>query len=105
MAMDADGVHIESVFYVIVNPSGIPNLDTPTTVVFAVGLGNYMQLRLEHLFRRHCRHSRETRPPQLSSGQSSCLQTQRSRVRFPGLPDFRRSSGSGTGSTQPRLDK
>jgi hypothetical protein len=24
------------------------------------------------------------------------------RVRFPGLPDFLRSSGSGTGSTQPR---
>jgi hypothetical protein len=23
-------------------------------------------------------------------------------VRFPGLPDFLRSSGSGTGSTQPR---
>jgi hypothetical protein len=25
-------------------------------------------------------------------------------VRFPGLPDFLRSSGSGTGSTQPRED-
>jgi hypothetical protein len=24
------------------------------------------------------------------------------RVRFPALPDFQRSSGSGTGSTQPR---
>jgi hypothetical protein len=24
------------------------------------------------------------------------------RVRFPALPDFHRSSGSGTGSTQPR---
>jgi hypothetical protein len=29
---------------------------------------------------------------------------QRSRVRFPALPDFLRSSGSGTGSTQPRED-
>jgi hypothetical protein len=29
---------------------------------------------------------------------------QRSRVRSPGLPDFLRSSGSGTGSTQPRED-
>jgi hypothetical protein len=36
-----------------------------------------------------------------SSGQSSWLQIQRSRVRFPALPDFL-SSGSGTGSTQPR---
>jgi hypothetical protein len=26
------------------------------------------------------------------------------RVRFPALPDFLRSSGSGTGSTQPRED-
>jgi hypothetical protein len=32
------------------------------------------------------------------------LQIQRSRVRFPALPDFLRSSGSGTGSTQPRED-
>jgi hypothetical protein len=37
-------------------------------------------------------------------GQSSWLQTQRSRVRFPPLPDFLRSSRSGTGSTQPRED-
>ena len=31
----------------------------------------------------------------------ACLQIQRSRVRFPALPDFLSSSGSGTGSTQP----
>jgi hypothetical protein len=43
-------------------------------------------------------------PPLLCSGQSSWLQIQRSRVRFPALPDFLRSSGSGTGSTQPRED-
>jgi hypothetical protein len=36
-------------------------------------------------------------PPLWSSGQ-------RSRVRFPALPNFLRSSGSGTGSTQPRED-
>jgi hypothetical protein len=36
-----------------------------------------------------------------SSGQSSWLQIQRSRIRFPALPDFQ-SSGSRTGSTQPR---
>ena len=34
--------------------------------------------------------------------QSFWLQIQRSRVRFPALPDFLNSNGSGTGSTQPR---
>jgi hypothetical protein len=43
-------------------------------------------------------------PPLWSSGQSSWPQIQRSRVRFPALPDFLRNSGSGTGSTQPRED-
>ena len=42
------------------------------------------------------------RLPLWSSGQSFWLQIQRSRVRFPALPDFLSSSGSGTGSTQPR---
>jgi len=42
------------------------------------------------------------RPPLWSNGQSFWLQIQRSRVRFPALPDFLSSSGSGTGSTQPR---
>ena len=37
-----------------------------------------------------------------SSGQSFWLQIQKSRVRFPALPDFQSSSGSGTGPTQPR---
>jgi hypothetical protein len=41
-------------------------------------------------------------PPLWSSGQSFWLQIQRTRVRFPALPDFLRSSGSGAGSTQPR---
>ena len=41
-------------------------------------------------------------PPLWSSGQSFWLQIQRSRVRFPVPPDFLSSSGSGTGSTQPR---
>jgi hypothetical protein len=35
---------------------------------------------------------------------SSWLQLQRFRVRFPPLPDFLRSGGSGTRSTQPRKD-
>ena len=42
------------------------------------------------------------RLPLWSSGQSFWLQIQRSRVRFPALPDFLSSNGSGTGSTQPR---
>jgi hypothetical protein len=37
------------------------------------------------------------RPPLWSSGQSSWLQIQRSRVLFPAPADFVRSSGSGTG--------
>jgi hypothetical protein len=41
----------------------------------------------------------------LAGGLSSWLQIQRSRVRFPALLDFLRSSGSGTGSTQPRENK
>jgi hypothetical protein len=43
-------------------------------------------------------------PPLWSSGQSFWLQIQRSWVRFRALPDFQRSSGSGTGSAQPRED-
>jgi hypothetical protein len=40
----------------------------------------------------------------VAQGQSFWLQIQRSWVRFPALPDFLRSSGSGTGSTQPHED-
>ena len=43
-----------------------------------------------------------TGPPLCSSGQGFWLQIQRSRVRFPALPDFLSDSGSGTGYTQPR---
>jgi hypothetical protein len=43
-------------------------------------------------------------PPLWSSGHSFWLQIQMFWVRFPALPDFQRSSGSGTGSTQPRED-
>jgi hypothetical protein len=41
-------------------------------------------------------------PPLWSSGHSSCLQIQRSWVRFPPQPDFPRSTESGTGSAKPR---
>jgi hypothetical protein len=40
-------------------------------------------------------------PPLWSSGHSFWLLNQWSRVRFPALPDFLSSSGSGTGFTQP----
>jgi hypothetical protein len=40
------------------------------------------------------------RPPLWSSGRCFWLQVQRSQVRFPALPDFLVSSGSGTGSTR-----
>jgi hypothetical protein len=50
----------------------------------------------------HICYVEESRLSLSSSGQSSWLQMQRSRIRFPELPDFLRSSGSGTGSTQPR---
>jgi hypothetical protein len=43
--------------------------------------------------------------PLWSSGHSSWLLAQRYRVRFPALPDFLSSSGSGKGSTQHREDK
>jgi hypothetical protein len=46
-------------------------------------------------------YAEESRQPLWSSGQTSWLQFQRSRVRFPALPDFLRSSGPGRGSTQP----
>ena len=52
-----------------------------------------MHFMTEFIFRR---------PPLWSSVQSVWLQIQRFRVRFPTLPDFLSSSGSGTGSTQPR---
>ena len=46
--------------------------------------------------------SRKVRPSLWSSAQSFWLQIQRSRFRSPALPDILSSSGSGTGSTQPR---
>jgi hypothetical protein len=44
----------------------------------------------------------EIRPPLWCDGQSSWLEIQRGRVRSSALQEFLRSSGSGTGSTQPR---
>jgi predicted ferric reductase len=44
---------------------------------------------------------RYNQPPLWSSGQTSWLQIQRSRFRFPALPGILSSSGSGTVSTQP----
>ena len=55
-----------------------------------------------YIFPENMIHVAVLRPPLWSSGQSFWLQIQRSRVRFPALPDFLSSSGSGTESTQPR---
>jgi hypothetical protein len=44
----------------------------------------------------------ESRPPLLSSGQEFLATDSEVRVRFLALPHFLSSSGSGTGSTQPR---
>jgi hypothetical protein len=59
----------------------------------------------------HKRNIPTERPPLVgesyllwSRGQSSLLHIQGSRVRFPALPDFLRSSGPGKGSTQPCED-
>ena len=51
---------------------------------------------------RNISYEKRVRPRLWSSGQSFWLQIQRSRVRFSALPGFLSSSGSGTGSTQPR---
>jgi hypothetical protein len=44
----------------------------------------------------------ESIPPLWSSGQEFLATDKEVRVRFPALPDFQKSSVSGTGSTQPR---
>jgi hypothetical protein len=62
----------------------------------------WLQLTLQHI-RSYCMGNRTRNehgilmgPPLWSRGQSSWLQIQKSRVRFPALPDFLRSNGSGT---------
>jgi hypothetical protein len=55
------------------------------------------------VFRTHRRHSRKDYCI-VSKSQNSWLQIQRTRVWFPALPDFLRSSVSGMRSTQPRED-
>jgi hypothetical protein len=72
--------------------------------------GRFLAIELHYLFKKQPGSHRRAvylgiwgypvrRSPLWSTGQSSWLQIQRSRVRFPALPDFLRSSGSGTGST------
>ena len=65
---------------------------------FMLGNGICFELTTAEITRFYRIH----RPPLWSSGQSFWLQIQRSQVRSPALPDFLSSSGSGTGSTQPR---
>jgi predicted ferric reductase len=75
------------------------------TVILKSRLSNFVavvQVHISHICFWITSH--QLRPPLWSSGQSSWLQIQRSQVRFPALPDFLRSSGYGTGSTQPCED-
>jgi hypothetical protein len=64
--------------------------------------GGGVILILSHLYNSSVVNIR--RPPLWSSGHSFWLQIQRSRVRFPALSVFLRSSGSGMGFTQPHED-
>ena len=68
---------------------------------FPMKLSKQYSVFLKVVKERERERERE-RPPLWSSGQSFWLQIERSRVRFPALPDFLSGSGSGTGYTQPR---
>jgi hypothetical protein len=73
-------------------PLGFRGLLQRFTCTFvATGLTNGVQL---YVIRTNYSFCQEVRPSLRSSGQTSRLQTQRSRVRFPALPDFLSSSGS-----------
>jgi hypothetical protein len=64
----------------------------------------YFPVDNNHILKYYLHQSVHVLPkqvPLLSSGQSSWLQIQRSRVRFPALPDVLRNIASGTGLTQP----
>jgi hypothetical protein len=68
-----------------IRPDLEPDPNTPVLIIY------YPQMHLNIIFLS------VPRPPLLSSGQSSWLQIQRSRVLFPALLDFLRSIGSGRG--------
>ena len=81
------------------------------TYIHFLIISSSVLLRMGNVSGKSCREDQNkyfvlnisfSRPPLWSSGQSFWLEIQRSRVRFPALPDFLSSSGSGTGSTQPR---
>ena len=77
----------------------LPYKTTGKIIVLCIFIFKFWDSKLEDkIFQLALLH----RTPLWSSGQSFWLQIQRSRVRFPALPDFLSSSGSGTGSTQPR---
>jgi hypothetical protein len=76
-----------------------------TLVTYLNSHQNSLIHRRKHKRKLQCQFYFNVRkPPLWSSGQSFWLQVQGSRVRFQALPDYLRSSGSGTGSTQPRED-
>ena len=91
--------------------SNVQRSVTKKTCWFAIQLITNCSLSLQQSSKWRCWFGKDIffsfvcvhlRPPLWSSGQSFWLQIQRSRVRSPALPDFLSSSGSGTGSSQPR---
>jgi hypothetical protein len=78
--------------------------DEHSASIFRVenGANRFLLLHKSVYFYIADKHILDVLVPLWSSGQSFRLQIQRSRVRFPALPDFLTSRGSGTGSTQPR---
>ena len=83
------------------SPTGIRTPDNPArrAVAIPTALVTFIVTQSSKAFRLTFV---KVRPPLWSSGHNFWLQIQRSRVRFPALLDFLSSSGSGTGSTQPR---
>jgi hypothetical protein len=83
-------------------PCELHALNKTVLMTLLTNVGMYkISLKCSFVIPIFCNVNQYIRLPLLSSGQSTWLQIQRLWVRFLALPDFMRSSGSGTGSTQP----
>ena len=87
-------------YTVYISMISLPRNELRDKVIQCFRQSNAAYVKIQNKY--YCILGTVLRPPLWSSGQSFWLQIQRSRVRFPALPDFLSSSGSGTGSTQPR---